>query len=908
MKRQSEERLKVEERLKDKLRLYFQRLQRNILTTYQKAEEQGIPIHNIEVLLRLALADWHEEYTELVLQYHQMIRKLGEQQYKELVDIQLKAAHGRRSRAKRPLSLNPFLSLEDDPIDTLAVKATLDEWVPEEKGLNYEIKENPLVTQKLEQNTFKFSEKTRQRVNNDIHDILKLKETQGLHPREVGKLLERRFNQLRGYEAERIARTECNRAANTYRYEQLLNDDLIDYHQWLSKIDSRTRGQHKGDKANHIAMNGEIVRVGDTFSNGLLHPHDPNAPAYEVVNCRCTIVPYILPWDKLAPPGKTRFKSVDLIPKPEDEGTQFLLERLEDTHLIEGVEGGFSVTPSNLTINGQQIKAALATAAEGIINGVLNNMTDVQSTLGKYLTTPLSHLQKNKQLLREMHPVTPVPITEQLERKSVNTLTHHLDNQLDKYLKTNTRYEQKIEKLQEKQEIVSDTLISLDNIKRREIQEYLDENFDNLLATQAKLSQEEQLTYNKLLKELEQAGVDTNQEWNDEFEHLIMDKAEWGLIQRHKFKDLHKKAALSMPQEYKKIIDDITDVKRKLKTNPTNPNFKSKLKQLKAQRRSYIKRNTPESIREEARKVIDKKYEKQYNKTRKLFEKTDKQIMNTRQRQRQRLKQIDEKIGTIETQWVKTSEKQGIKLSSQVQPTQTITVNGKQYHNYNDIEDKYADYRKLSSRLHGSKSHHSDLAEFYTDDSGAFNQYVALKRRGASREELRMVLEDEFHKIDTGYSFHGDKYEGVHSIDDLERLFNKREKEMFDNTIKLEENTMLFSAQNAHYITGEIGDSIPMEAFTSTSLSEKQILTFVERLDSNDKPVAVLEIAADAGSCVTPMLQSGEEDYINEAELVLPPGFQNEIVDIVDTVIDVGGRLEIPAKKYLLHVKGCKKR
>ena len=906
MKRQSEERLKVEKRLRSELRTYFTLLERQIQTTITKATEQGIPTHNIEVLIDILFNDWHHDYTEKVNHYHQLIRRLGEKQYKELVEIQQrKALH--KSRRTHHRTLSPIITLNDDPVHTLAVKATITG--DEETIMPYSIEENPVVTRKLEQANFQFSEKTRARVNNDIHQILKLKETDGLHPREVGKLIQQRFTKLKGYEAERIARTECNRACNTYRYEQLLNDDLIDYNMWLSQIDSRTRGQHKGDKANHIEMNGEIVRCGDTFSNGLRFPHDPMAPAYEVVNCRCTLVPYILPWDRMAPPGMSRFHESDLIPRPMDENQQFMLEALEDTHLLTPLdEEGLRVEAGNLRVNGQQIKQALQSATQGIISGTLMDIGGVQDNIKNALRIPLSPLQKNKQLLREMHPVTPVPITEQLERKSVNTLTHHLDNQLDKYLKTNTRYEQKIEKLQEKQEIVSDTLISLDNIKRREIQEYLDENFDNLLATQAKLSQEEQLTYNKLLKELEQAGVDTNQEWNDEFKYLIMDKAGWGLIQRHKFKDLHKKAALSMPQGYKKIIDDITDVKRKLKTNPTNPNFKSKLEQLEAQRRIYIKRNTPESIREEARKVIDKKYEKQYNKTRKLFEKTDKQIMNTRQRQRQRLKQIDEKIGTIETQWVKTSEKQGIKLSSQVQPTQTITVNGKQYHNYNDIEDKYADYRKLSSRLHGSKSHHSDLAEFYTDDSGAFNQYVALKRRGASREELRMVLEDEFHKIDTGYSFHGDKYEGVHSIDDLERLFNKREKEMFDNTIKLEENTMLFSAQNAHYITGEIGDSIPMEAFTSTSLSEKQILTFVERLDSNDKPVAVLEIAADAGSCVTPMLQSGEEDYMNEAELVLPPGFQNEIVDIVDTVIDVGGRLEIPAKKYLLNVKGCKKR
>ena len=51
---------------------------------------------------------------------------------------------------------------------------------------------------------------------------------------------------------------------------------------WLSTSDGRTRSTHKH-------MNGETIKVGGTFSNGLRYPGDPEGKAGEVYNCRCTL-------------------------------------------------------------------------------------------------------------------------------------------------------------------------------------------------------------------------------------------------------------------------------------------------------------------------------------------------------------------------------------------------------------------------------------------------------------------------------------------------------------------------------------------------------------------------------------------------------------------------------------------
>jgi hypothetical protein len=52
--------------------------------------------------------------------------------------------------------------------------------------------------------------------------------------------------------------------------------------QWLATGDERTR-------ESHMAVNGEIVKPQERFSNGLLCPGDPDGAASEVYNCRCSM-------------------------------------------------------------------------------------------------------------------------------------------------------------------------------------------------------------------------------------------------------------------------------------------------------------------------------------------------------------------------------------------------------------------------------------------------------------------------------------------------------------------------------------------------------------------------------------------------------------------------------------------
>ena len=86
--------------------------------------------------------------------------------------------------------------------------------------------------------------------------------------------------------AIRNARTMCTGAENAGRinsYERAKGMGIKMKQEWMATLDSRTRDSHR-------MVDGEIIEVGKKFSNGCRFPGDPEAPAREVYNCRCTLI------------------------------------------------------------------------------------------------------------------------------------------------------------------------------------------------------------------------------------------------------------------------------------------------------------------------------------------------------------------------------------------------------------------------------------------------------------------------------------------------------------------------------------------------------------------------------------------------------------------------------------------
>lgn len=90
--------------------------------------------------------------------------------------------------------------------------------------------------------------------------------------------------------AQRIARTETGKAANTGRHQQMRSAGVTEI-EWVSSNDEAVRTEPNGG---HRHLDGQRVELGQPFKGAdgatipnLIHPHAPGAPAAQVINCRC---------------------------------------------------------------------------------------------------------------------------------------------------------------------------------------------------------------------------------------------------------------------------------------------------------------------------------------------------------------------------------------------------------------------------------------------------------------------------------------------------------------------------------------------------------------------------------------------------------------------------------------------
>ena len=156
----------------------------------------------------------------------------------------------------------------------------------------------------LLERVFIASQATLTRVDSSIKLLLTEGYQSGKGINYVANLLIKRFDQLTTWESKRIARTEIHNSHNTAVMDTY-NEIGVEYTMWISADDDRTR-------ESHLEINGEIIPMGGTYSNGLKYPGDTSGPIEEWINCRCSNAPYVLPYGYAAPPFSP-FREEDLI-------------------------------------------------------------------------------------------------------------------------------------------------------------------------------------------------------------------------------------------------------------------------------------------------------------------------------------------------------------------------------------------------------------------------------------------------------------------------------------------------------------------------------------------------------------------------------------------------------------------
>ena len=119
------------------------------------------------------------------------------------------------------------------------------------------------------------------------------REGKPLTAEQIRKMTQRYRERYIKYRAETIARTEALRSVNMaqrHTFEEVVEqghvaaDEL--QREWVATLDNRTR-------PDHLAANGQKVGLLEPFVVGgyeMMQPGDPNAPAEQTINCRCTTV------------------------------------------------------------------------------------------------------------------------------------------------------------------------------------------------------------------------------------------------------------------------------------------------------------------------------------------------------------------------------------------------------------------------------------------------------------------------------------------------------------------------------------------------------------------------------------------------------------------------------------------
>lgn len=118
---------------------------------------------------------------------------------------------------------------------------------------------------------------------NRIRDVVRQAMTEGSGVTEIARRIrDEAFDEtVTTLRARTIARTESVGALNEGAHVQAMRSGVMQSKRWLTQADGRVR-------ESHVRAGAEgWIAIGDVFVNGLQYPHDPSAPADEVIQCRC---------------------------------------------------------------------------------------------------------------------------------------------------------------------------------------------------------------------------------------------------------------------------------------------------------------------------------------------------------------------------------------------------------------------------------------------------------------------------------------------------------------------------------------------------------------------------------------------------------------------------------------------
>ena len=267
-----------EKQLERAVSRYFRQLKKEVLSNLEEYWSEYQLLQGQIDLIIAPVMDSHEQYYKILSKHDSKEYQLGEKEAQRLIQYtnELNAQKGIRRM------LRGYIQRKDNLFGTI-------KWSEED----------------LLQKTFIASKRTLARVTSDLNQIITEGYTSGKGINVVANMLTRRFDQLETWEAKRIARTEIHNSHNQ-GVMRIYDEVGVEYTQWIAANDDRVRESHE-------EIDGEIIRIGDKYSNGLSYPGDTSGPIEEWINCRCSNAPFVIPYGYMAPPDMSQFREDDLI-------------------------------------------------------------------------------------------------------------------------------------------------------------------------------------------------------------------------------------------------------------------------------------------------------------------------------------------------------------------------------------------------------------------------------------------------------------------------------------------------------------------------------------------------------------------------------------------------------------------
>ena len=272
----------LEEQCSREIADFFRRLERKIHKVMEKHWESELGLFHLNKVSDI-IQDSRQEYYDILFKYCK--------------DSYMKGRESTERRFNRQL-------------ENISMKADVN--ITRLEDL---FKPDPTIRYNLNSKVFQASAHTMDRVDNRIMENITQSYNDGLGIDEAKDRLTIEYNGLKSWEAQRIARTEINSAQNDGAFD-VYGELGVEYHQWWTAQDERVR---ETPQADHRELHGKIVKVGNSFSNGLQYPGDRTGRIVHWINCRCTTLPFLMPLGKMAPPGMIEFTEEDLIDIPNFE-------------------------------------------------------------------------------------------------------------------------------------------------------------------------------------------------------------------------------------------------------------------------------------------------------------------------------------------------------------------------------------------------------------------------------------------------------------------------------------------------------------------------------------------------------------------------------------------------------------